>query len=313
VPEKLRILRERIWIMHDTPRMPSKRYIIRELTFYNDSNKKVTHIIFDIDELMLGLRIFDHDGSELSFYPKNFIRELLEPFLNEEDLNELTRPGKYTLWIPLPVGRPFEPKETRLIKLQYFDPKEVKPASWRVSAFNLPRFRIMEEKREEDYDTFFVIQAPEYYEIKYKREKAEKDGESLVKDDGFYENVYGYIVNIRIPSLKGSFINFSALYEIKPSQIERILFWISWGLLLLAASVLLILSIKPLVGLPPDLFPRILERIMQTNLHIQFAIGIAGAALTIAGLIRDPLLQRAKLYFIILAIIAIIALLLFFV
>jgi len=292
--------------------MPFRRLLIRELLFYNNSEKTITDILFDIDEFMLGLRVFDYDGTELSVYPKNFIRDLLQKYLNEKDLNELTKPGKYILWIPLPASKPLEPKETRLIKLQYFDPKEVKPATWKVSAFNLPRFRItIRKKEEEDYDTFFVIKAPESYEIKYKKEKAEKNGKDLVKDDGFYEDVYSYIVNIRIPYIKESFVNFSALYEIKPSRIERILFWTSWFLLLLSASILLIFSINPLVNLLPVLSLQILEKIVKSNLHIQFAIGIAGASMAITGLIKDPLLQRVKWYYFIVGAISIVSLLFF--
>jgi len=82
----VRILRERVWVIHDSEKEPRRRQIIKEYTIFNESDDNITDIIIDINEFLLGLRIFDQDGSELSFYPKNFIRDLLKPYINEKDI-----------------------------------------------------------------------------------------------------------------------------------------------------------------------------------------------------------------------------------
>jgi hypothetical protein len=91
----VRILRERIWVIHDSEKDPRRRQIIKEYTLFNESDDNITDMIIDINEFLLGLRIFDQDGSELSFYPKNFIHDLLKPYFDEKELDDLLAPGRY--------------------------------------------------------------------------------------------------------------------------------------------------------------------------------------------------------------------------
>jgi hypothetical protein len=296
----VRILRERIWVIHDSEKDPRRRQIIKEYTLFNESDDNITDIIIDINEFLLGLRIFDQDGSELSFYPKNFIHDLLKPYFDEKELEDLLAPGRYFLWIPLGSNRQIKPGEARLLKLVYFDPKEVKSVSRLVSPFSIPRFELGLEKERRDYDTFFIIQAPMGYTVKYSREKAEMNNTVLTEKHGFYEDVYDYVINVRIPVIHDKSIYFSAKYDIFPPKVERTLFYVSI-IPLYFMAVLMLASSVGFNFLPPPLIQILLRG------YKEIIAGIATAALAIAGLIRDPLLDRSRFYYLVAGAIAIIS------
>lgn len=213
-------------------------------------------------------------------------------------------PGRYFLWIPLGGNRQIKPRETRLLKLVYFDPKEVKSVSRFVSLYSIassiPRFELGFEKERRDYDTFFIIQAPMGYRVKYVRERAEMDNTVLTKEHGFYEDVHDYVINVRIPVIHSKSIYFSAKYDILPPKVEITLFYLS----IIPLYIMAILMLASAVG--GSFLPPFLTQILLKG-YKEIIAGTATAALAIAGLIRDPLLDRSRYYYLVAGAIAIIS------
>jgi len=319
----VQIIRERMWITHFSGSEPERRVIAKEYTLYNPTDRDIGYLLLDTDEFFLGLRIFDSDGEELAFFPKHFLSRLLEKYLESQSLESaeksniqrtlsvLKTQGRYFLLIQLPYDRPFRPGTIRLIKLQYFDPQRLRSISRMVGLFNTPRYQVKKEKSdEEDYDTFFFIQAPLGYKIRYKKEYAKMNsGKQITNKDGFYENIYEEVVNIRLPPTNGRSFSFRALYEVVPPTSERLFVRLTIWSLISMGAIMLILGIIPFLRNFCVLHVCVFQSLVKV--YREFTAGIASASLLIAGLIRDPLMRRTRFYYLLAGIIAIISYLIF--
>lgn len=69
-----RVIRERIFITHETP---DERKIVTEITLLNESNEEVRSIFLHRDEFMVGLKILDEKDHEIPFLTNEHTRGLI--------------------------------------------------------------------------------------------------------------------------------------------------------------------------------------------------------------------------------------------
>lgn len=212
------IRRLRIFLKHQSP---FEREIIEEISIENDSDLDLIDLIFPLTNFKMGLKVYNADGYELPYLPKEQIKSLIEELDDDELFENMDRWIKgAVLWIKLPLNRAIKPNELRIIKLNYKDNRKLK--SKFLSCFNIPNIIENKQIRKEDgFDTFYIIEIPEKYNIKL-------DMKNTRGIANLYENITDSLVSLRIPYKAGSYkLEFS--YQITLPIIEEVF----WKLLLL--------------------------------------------------------------------------------
>jgi hypothetical protein len=301
----LKIIRERIFIEHSSP---EEREIIDEYTILNETTEKIRSIFIPRTDFMIGLKILDSKNQELSFLTNEHTRELLDTdkmlystaLMENRLLTQVNLRQIFIIWIRLHLDEPINPNEPKIIKLVYKNTTPTKKIGFFNSLqrqkflFSIPRFRTQNTKDEsQKYDIFYIISAPEGFELDYqiiKNIKIENGEEKpLEKKDGVHTNYNNEILSIRTPGLFNK-TEFDLIYEVIPKLNERIFYLITVFSLISLSAFFVFLNLKYIVN-TFNLLPNLV-----THSNTVFG-GIITASLAAIGFLRNSSTIRTRFWF----------------
>lgn len=303
----IKIIRERIFIK---PNPPKNQEVIDEITILNLTNEPLANIHLPKSDFMIGLKVYDESGAELVVYPNRFTRQYLEQGAGtankskniEDILSQMKSREVYVIWIKLTNAQKIKPYESKVIRLKYHNIIKEKKFNISLSKlkflFSIPRFRINYKTVENDHDIFYILRAPEGYEINYainKLSKTEKGKEIDLSDSKEVDyNGNERIISIRTPiSEEGS--EFDMIYDLIPELNERIFYSIIFFIMLGLSIGLLFISIKfPIdYSIYQDFEPL---KIVIDNIS-RIILGLITINVSIMSLLRHAFTQRTRLWF----------------
>jgi hypothetical protein len=305
--ERLQVIRDRFIVKHVSPFI---REIVNELTLLNVTTTATENILLYRTSFMPGLEITDSDGRLLAFRPNEHTRILLEELAARDESyksikQEMDSHKQYVVWIDLPADSPIKPKDTRIIRLRYYDDKNPAVLHWSSSVFSIPRYEVSKKTpTSERYDTHYLIQAPEGFQVKVKSGTATSGQKALTREDGFYLTKTDRLISIRLPHLEDQEVNFFLEYDVVLEKAERVFLKAVVVVLLGLSTLILILSVNlipPIMVWGKDV----------TSLLIKgsdvIGTGVFVAASAILGLLTNPLAHRTKAWLFIALMMVIVA------
>jgi hypothetical protein len=307
----VKVIRNRVLITHTEP---GRREIVDEVTLFNDSGRVVRDIFLQRLSFMPALRVFDYDGAELVHYPNDFTRILFTKLSKtdssyEEILKRMKSKDLFVLWVTFPKGREIRPKDSRIIRLAYFDKEN--PSTVKRSIFSIPRYVYDKfTPADEAYNTFWNVAAPPGFRLKHETLEASKTvdekPEKLTRDDGLFIDLTDSLISIRIPFLPTA-VRYKMAYNVELPVAE------AW-FLRIGFLVLLIASIFSAIS-PQLTSPIVLYHVDMAKLLLENRYSIAGIITTICvaviGFLSNPLTKRTKWLFLIPILITMIGFLVF--
>jgi hypothetical protein len=310
--ERLRIIRNRFIIEHLTP---FKREVINEVTLLNTGPDNACNVFLYRMSFMPGLEVQDSDGSILPYRPNAHTRVALEELSQRDDfyrriLEDMNNHVTYVVWIDLPEDRPIKPSDSRVIRLRYFDDRNPRVLRWFRSIFSVPRYEVLKvTPADEDYDTHYLIHAPEGFVVKLHRQEAITKTNELERDltdvDGLHSTKTDRLVSLRLPHLHGETVSLSLEYDILLERAERV-FIGAVVYLLLGLSVLLLLLATNVI--PPAIFlGKDITALLRTSSSVVGA-GTVAANTAILALLTNPLCHRTKVWLFMALMLTVIAL-----
>lgn len=283
----------------------------------NDSQEIIEDIfLFDLS-LMMRLEVFDDGGNRLPFMPNNLAKQILQPLaegtgeLNERIKHAIDHHGPpYLLWIKLSGKTSIAPNEFKLIQLKYRDTLEPKTANIFSTLASSSRHTITVNKPiSENYDVFINITAPSGCTLTYSITEASADDDPLTENQGFYRTKLEDFLQIRIPGISKN-VRCSVVYDIQPPKLEYRFVKLTLLGLAIVSSLLIVMVIDN------GVFSSSNTNIINPNSYLQtnfsglssiyskvfknmFEISslIAGGSVAIAGLVRNPLFARARIFY----------------
>lgn len=221
----------------------------------------------------------------------------------------------FVLWVPLPEPHSIKSKQLKILKLSFHDNSPILPskANWRDKQrflFNIPAFTDEYPKIEGfEYDLFFVVDVPEGSIISLDELTAKKiiskgikdpkmtnekfEEQTLTEAEGLHKDIYRNSMSIRVPPLKEK-IDFSMTYSVIPAHNERV-FFVAAVFSLIGLSILFTVLGRLEIDFETYNWLFFLEPI-QDNLNTLFG-GLFTACLAAIGLIRNPIMNRTRFWF----------------
>jgi len=244
------------------------------------------------------LEVIDNDGTLLAYRPNEHTEILLEELAARDESyksikEDMDLHRKYVVWIDLPDDKPIKPKDTRIIRLRYYDDADPTVLHWCSSIFSIPRYEISKTTpTSERYDTHYLIQAPEGFLIKVKSSTATSEMKDLTREDGFYFTRTDRLVSIRLPHLEDE-VTFFLVYDVVLERAERVFLKVVVVVLLGLSALLLVFSIY---AIPPILlWGKDVTNLLQKGSDV-IGTGVFVAACAILGLLTNPLAHRTKVW-----------------
>jgi hypothetical protein len=320
-PDKnFRVIRERVIFEHLTP---DERIITDEITVLNITEQKLRSIFLIRDEFMVGLKIFDAKNRELPYYTNDFAIKLLNEertldclgeSIHKNLLDKMKERKAFLLWISLPEQEPLHPNESMILKLTYTNKiKSLKPKIKELLnifsipskiLFNTPKFRVTKIKPNNlDYDTFYLIHAPNEYTLSYKINKAiyvdHDNKKQNIDKSKLHENFDGKILFIRIPYVNGT-VEFDLQYYVTPTNYEKWFYAIAVFGSIAVSLVMLYVGLSTIPEEKPQSF-----LIIKKHLTVLYAAIFTGSIGAI-GFTRGFAVKKTRFWFLIPMIISII-------
>jgi hypothetical protein len=292
--------------------------MLREITVLNKTQVPIPIIFIYSTKFMPGLKVTDETGRELPFLTNQYTKKILARFPKHRILLKLMEAHKlFVLWVKLPENDPVNPDQLKILKLAYHDntepqPSKINPLKDQRFLFSIPEFTDEYEKPEGiEYDLFIVVDVPEGNIVSRNELVAmefvkqvnksptkidEKIEEKILNEkDGLYTGDYRNSMSIRVPPLKEK-INFKMTYSVLPSLNER-LFFVTAVFFLIGFS--LFLSVLSAINIDYDEQQWLLFlEPFQDNLEAFYG-GLVTACFAAIGLIRNPIMNKTRFWFLI--------------
>jgi hypothetical protein len=310
--ERLRVIRNRFIIEHLTP---FKREVINEVTLLNTGAESACNVFLYRTSFMPGLEVQDSDGSILPYRPNEHTRIALEELSQRDDfyrriLEDMNNHVTYVIWIDLPEDRPIKPGDSRVIRLRYFDDRNPRVLRWFRSIFSVPRYEVLKVTPvDEDYDTHYLIHAPEGFLVKVHHQEAIAETHEQRRDladvDGLHSTKTDRLVSLRLPHLHEEKVSLSLEYDVVLEKAERFFIGAVLSLLLGLSGLLMLLAMNVI---PPVMFlGKDVSALLRTSSSVVGAGAIA-ANTAILALLTNPLCHRTKAWFFLALMLTVIAL-----
>lgn len=294
--ERLQVIRDRFIVRHVSPFV---REITNEITLLNLTDTDAENIVLYRTSFMPGLEITDNDGTFLAYRPNEHTRILLEELAMRDDSyksikEDMDSHRKYVVWVDLPADNPIKPKDTRIIRLHYYDDSDPVVLRWYNSIFSIPRYEVSKTTpTSERYDTHYLIQAPEGFLLKVNTGAASSGKKTLSREDGFYLTKTDRLISVRLPHLEDKEVAFLLEYDVVLENAERVFLKAVVAVIFGLSALILALSLNAIPSIL--LWGKDATNLLQKGSDV-IGTGVFVAASAILGLLTNPLAHRTKVW-----------------